>query len=78
MVLHGRPRSPAVAKGCAGMKRFHQVLAVLRIILLMKNEPACGEAHVGSPSGLCDHMQAVESRSTEPLGGNEDTLFKRY
>ena len=31
-----------------------------------------------SSFGLCDYMRTVESRCTEPEGGNEDTLFEEY
>ena len=42
----------------------------------MKHELADGEALVISPFGLCDLMRTVESRGTELVGCNQDTLFK--
>ena len=38
---------------------------------LMKHEPADGKVLGSSTFGLCDDMRAVESRSTEPQGGNK-------
>ena len=38
---------------------------------LLKHEPADGKLLGSSTFGLCDDMRAVESRSTEPQGGNK-------
>ena len=46
----------AEAPDSAELEQRRQVRATLRAVFLMKHEPADGQALVGSPPGLCDHM----------------------
>ena len=47
---------PAEAPDSTELEQRRQVRATLRSVFLMKQEPADGQALVGSPLGLCDHM----------------------
>ena len=48
--------SAAEAPDSAELEQRRQVRATLRAVFLMKHEPADGQALVGSPPRLCDHM----------------------
>ena len=75
--VHVRPADSAEAPDSAELEQRRQVRTTPRAAFLMKHEPADGQALVGSPFGLCDHMRTVESRGTEFQGGRRRPLCFR-